>query len=197
MEPLCELEEITNHYDSCAPITGLTHKFIVPGWIGFIQQCMIESKMNKVADTNTYKGMTYYSVGDHIVDMTAKAVESHKTKYGDEGNKSEAQTNDAVKIAASAFSAVDSYLAFCPEIAFWMNRQIDDTHVTCVAGIMQKALYQILNPILPKEYAAPTTKFHKRNAWHDLKDGGYRILGMIINAIVLFAIIGLFSAIFD
>ena len=44
------LRELIVANDSLAnkePVYGFHYKFYVPGWIGFIQECVVESKMQK------------------------------------------------------------------------------------------------------------------------------------------------------
>ncbi len=66
------IEDLANR----TPIVGLHHRVYVPGWIGIIQQIIVEHKMNKVAEqTFSCAGMNYYQLGDWIINKLAEIAE--------------------------------------------------------------------------------------------------------------------------
>lgn len=50
------------------PVYGFHHKFYVPGWIGFIQECIVESKMQKFNKKIFYAGKGYIDFVNWIGD---------------------------------------------------------------------------------------------------------------------------------
>lgn len=190
---LAELDELTATLEKKPQIVGFVHRFFVPGWIGFIQECIVESRMSKAAKRPIYKGLNYYECGDKIIELTQKACDARK--QSDNFKEKENDNMDNISILNSSFRAIDAWANIYPEIAYWMNRQVNDSHVTCALGIVQENVKSSLSEIieLPAE-----KKNHKPNSSfiRDMKVMGGQIAAMFCNVLVFAAIASLIGAIF-
>ena len=190
---LAELDELTATLEKMPQTVGLIHRFFVPGWIGSIQECIVESKMSKVAKQPIHKGLNYYECGDKIAELTQKACEARK--QSEDFHEKENDNMDNLSIVNSSFRAIDAWANIYPEIAYWMNRQVNDNYVTCALGIVQENVKCSLSDIieLPAE-----KKNHKPNSsfMRDMKAMGGQIAAMFCNILVFAAIASLIGAIF-
>lgn len=190
---LAELDELTATLEKQPQTVGFVHRFFVPGWIGFIQGCIVESKMSKAAKQPIHKGLNYYECGDKIAELTQKACVARK-QSGDFREK-ENDNIDNLSIVNSSFRAIDAWANIYPEIAHWMDRQVNDKYVTCALGIVQGSVKSSLSEIidLPAEM-----KNHKPNSsfMRDIKAMGSQLAAMFCNILVFAAIASLVYAIF-
>lgn len=191
---LAELDELTATLEKKTQTVGFVHRFFVPGWIGFIQECIVESKMSKAAKQPIHKGLNYYDCGDKIVELTRKACEARK--QSEDFHEKENGNVDNLAILNSSFRAIDAWVNIYPEIAYWMNRHVNDNYVTCALGIVQDNVKSSLSEILelPAE-----KKNHKPNSsfMRDMKAMGGQIAAMFCNVLVFGVVASLISAIFD
>lgn len=190
---LAELDELTATLEKRPQTVGFVHRFFVPGWIGFIQECIIENKMSKAAKQPIHKGLNYYECGDKIVELTRKACEARK--QSENFHEKENNNIDNLSIVNSSFRAIDAWANIYPEIAYWMDRQVNGSYVTCALGIVQENVKCSLSEIveLPSE-----KKNHKPNStfMRDMKAMGGQIAAMFCNILVFAAIASLIGAIF-
>lgn len=188
-----ELDALSAVMEKTPQTVGFVHRFYVPGWIGFIQVCIVEHKMDKAAKRLIYKNLDYLDCADRIIELTQKACEARK--QSDDFQKNDNDSIDNHAIANSCFRAIDAWVNIFPEIAFWMNRKIDDNHVTCAFGIVQKNVVASLSEII--EVPAEKSN-HKSNSsfMREMKAMGNQIAAMFCNVIVFAAIASLISAIF-
>lgn len=190
---LAELDELTATLEKMPQTVGFIHRFFVPGWIGFIQECIVESKMSKVAKQPIHKGLNYYECGDKIAELTQKACEARK--QSEDFHEKENDNMDNLSILNSSFRAIDAWANIYPEIAYWMNQQVNDNYVTCALGIVQENVKSSLSDII--ELSAEK-KNHKPNSsfMRDMKAMGGQIAAMFCNIFVFAAIASLIGAIF-
>lgn len=190
---LAELDELTATLEKMPQTVGFIHRFFVPGWIGFIQEGIVESKMSKVTKQPIHKGLNYYECGDKIAELTQKACEARK--QSEDFHEKENDNMDNLSIVNSSFRAIDAWANIYPEIACWMNRQVNDNYVTCALGIVQENVKCSLSDIieLPAE-----KRNHKPNSsfMRDMKAMGGQIAAMFCNILVFAAIASLIGAIF-
>lgn len=190
---LMELDELTVTLEKNPQTVGFVHRFFVPGWIGFIQECIVERKMSKVAKLPIYKGLNYYECGDKIAELTRKACEARK--HSEDFYEMENDNVDNLSILNSSFRAIDAWVNVYPEIAYWMNQQVNDNYVTCALGLVQENVKHSLSEII--ELPADKSP-HKPNSsfMHDMKAMGGQIAAMFCNFLVFAAICCLIGAIF-
>lgn len=171
---------------------GFVHKFFVPGWIGFIQECLVESKMTKVSKQPIYQGMGYFECGDKIADLVAKVCEAKKESVENFEKSNDDPEN--LTIMSSAIYALDAWTHIYPEIAYWMNRKIDDNTVTNALGIIQGNIRNSLSAIMD----VPSEKMSNGSGSFAsaMKAMGGQIAAMFCNMLVFAALAGLLSAIF-
>lgn len=190
---LAELDELTTALENKPQTVGFIHRFFVPGWIGFIQECIVESKMSKAAKQPIHKGLNYYECGDKIAELTQKACEARK--QSEDFHERENDNMDNLSIVNSSFRAIDAWTNIYPEIAYWMNQQVNDNHVTCALGIIQtrvkKSLSEIVDLPAEKRKHKPNSSFKR-----DMKAMGNQIAAMFCNIIALAIIASLIGAIF-
>lgn len=171
---------------------GFVHKFFVPGWIGFIQECIVESKMAKVSKQPIYQGMGYLECGDKIAELVAKACEAKKESVENFEKSNDDPEN--LTIMASAMTALDAWTHIYPEIAYWMNQKVGDNYVTNALGIIQGNIRNSLSTIMD----VPSEKMSNRSSSFasEMKAMGGLIAAMFCNILVFAVVAGLISAIF-
>lgn len=188
-----ELDELTNAMSMKPQTIGFVHKFIVPGWIGFIQECIIESKMSKAAKQPIYKNLDYFQCADKIIELTDNACKSITDSADFNGKDNDNSKHLAV--LASVSKAVDAWVNIYPEIAYWMNQKIDDRHVTCALGIMERNVNDSLSSIMEISQNRVTANSNS-SFGQEMKAMGNQILAMICNILIFAAIASLIGAIF-
>lgn len=188
-----ELDELTATLEKKPQTVGFVHRFFVPGWIGFIQECIVERKMSKVAKRPIHKGLNYYECGDKIAELTRKACEARK--HSEDFHEMENDNVDNLSILNSSFRAIDAWVNIYPEIAYWMNQQVNDNYVTCALGLVQENVKHSLSEII--ELPADKSPHQPNSSFmHDMKAMGGQIAAMFCNLIVFAAIFCLKGAIF-
>lgn len=190
---LRELDELTNAMSRRPQTVGFVHKFFVPGWIGFIQECVVEHKMSKAAKLPIYNNLDYLQCADKIVELTANACIAITESAEFNGKDNENPKHLAV--LASVSKAIEAWVNIYPEIAYWMNQKIDDQHITCVLGIMEDSIKNSLSSIM--EVSKDIVKSKSNSSFgQEMKAMGNQILAMICNILVFAAIASLIGAIF-
>ena len=188
-EYINELKELIEALSHQTQYIGFNHKFYVPGWIGLIQESIVESKMSKVAKQPIYKGLNYYECGNRIVELTSKACNALIESEDYQGK----DNPENLVIMSTSFKALDAWTNVFPEIAYWMNYKINDSQVTCALGVLQNSLKESLSKIvrIPNEKDKQQSSFGQ-----EMKAMGGQIVAYICNMIVLGIIFGILSAIF-
>lgn len=189
---LAELEELTATLEKKPQTVGFVHRFFIPGWIGFIQECIVERKISKAARQPIYKGLNYYECGDKIVELTQKACEVRK--QSEDFKEKENDNADNLSILNSSFRAIDAWTNIYPEIAYWMNRKVNDKYVTCALGLVQKnvknALSEIIDLPAEKRNHKPNSSFKR-----EMKAMGGQLAATFCNILALAVIVSLIGAI--
>lgn len=189
------INQINNLADTLAkkPQTvGFVHKFFVPGWIGFIQECIVENKMSKVAKQPIYNGMGYLECGNKIAELVDKACRARI-----ESDPNFAKSNDDsanLQILSASLNALDAWAHVYPEIAYWMNQKINDQYVTNALGIIQGNVKNSISTIMD----VPSEKISNKSSSFasEMKAMGGQIAAMFCNVIVFAAVFSLLAAIF-
>lgn len=188
-----QLNELTETLKKQPQYVGFNHRFYVPGWIGFVQQCIVESKMTRAAKKPIYQGKGFYECGDIIIDLVDNACKAKKESVDNFEKNNE--DIESLQIVSSATEALDAWINIYPEIAYWMNQKFDDKYITNAVGIIQGNLKESLTSIidLPKENFKPKTN---SSFCRELKAMGSQMLAMICNILVFAAVFGLLATIF-
>jgi len=191
---ISELNDITSTLSKLPQKVGLSHKFYVPGWVGFIQECIVKNNMNKLAKIPVYKGLGYFETGNRIAELVEKACEDRVNST--DNFVKESDNPDNLEILASASHALETWGNLYPEIAFWMNQKIDDRHVTSAYGIIQRNVKDSMSKIMdfPKESFSSKSS---SSFGSEIKAMGNQIAAMLCNVLVLAAVLGAIGAIAD
>lgn len=170
---------------------GFVHKFFVPGWIGFIQECFVENKMSKAAKQPIYNGLGYYECGDRIIELVSNACKARK-ESNDEFTKSNDDVNN-LRIFSSAANAIEAWTNVYPEIAYWMNRKVGDKYVTNALGVIQGNVKESISTIMD----VPAERISNKSSSFtgEMKAMGGQIAAMFCNILVFVAIVGILSTI--
>lgn len=186
---ISELKDLTSALQRQPQVIGFSHKFYVPGWVGFVQECLVEHKMNKASKKPIYKGLGYLECGDKISELVKKACETISTEDGFVKNN---EDENNLNVLSSAMAALEAWEHVYPETAHWMNIHISDNYITSAYGVIQRNIKDSLSKIvdLPKE------KSEKSNGSGEFKAMGNQILAMICNVIVFAVLACLIAGIF-
>lgn len=190
---LTELNELTATLERKPQTVGFVPRFFVPGWIGFIQECIVESKMSKVVKQPIHNGLNYYECGDKIAELTQKACEARKLSEDFHGREND--NKDNLSIFNSSFRAIDAWANIYPEIAYWMNKRVNDNYVTCAFGIVQEKVKSSLSDII--ELPSEKKNFKQNSSFmREMKAKGGQLAAMFCNIIVFLIVATLLAAIF-
>ena len=174
------------------PVYGFHHKFYVPGWIGVIQQQIVQNKMDKFSTQPYYLDKNYFQYADWLIEQSKEMADllMRSKPEGDEENEDyNKQCNALIKLFNLAF---DCWIDSCPEIATYCNREYTENTLISPAGIVQNAFKESLGPIGYKT----TSPKSGRKFVDEVKGFFYMIASYIINLMLLAAIFGLGSLIF-
>lgn len=174
------------------PVYGFHHKYYVPGWIGIIQQMIVENKMNKFSSQQFYDDKNYLEYADWLIKLS-KEISDLQIKYKPEGEKIdldyEHKCNTLIKIFNVTFEA---WIEACPEIATYCNHEYTENTLISAAGIVQNAFIENLGAI---GYVVQPSK-SERKFMDEVRGQLYYIAGYIINVLLLGLIFGIGSTIF-
>lgn len=173
------------------PVVGFHHSFYVPGWIGYIQQMFVESKMNKFASQKFCRNINYYEFADWIVDKSKEITELQTQTTADDQTVTQTQS-EAVARVFNVLSAL--WMNCCPEISTYCNIKYGEDRLISPAGMVYKGIEENLKKIGIEENekgnnSGPGFKESAKNMF-------YMFAGYIINIIIFASIIGIIGAIF-
>lgn len=80
------------------PVIGLHYRFYIPGWIGAIQQSVVEGKMAKVGKQPFCNNMNYFEFGDWIVQISNKLVKLYSENKGDDEEQNKEQAEAIIRL---------------------------------------------------------------------------------------------------
>ena len=187
------MQELIVANDSLAnkePVYGFHHKFYVPGWIGFIQECIVESKMQKFDKQVFYAGKGYIDFINWIGDKADAVAKC----YSEIENMDEAKSTVCKKLIVAIFdSTIDNWAKCCPEIATYCNFDFNENTKISPIGWIHYKLASILQKF---EYPQFDSSSSKGSAVSVMKAQGYYIIGYILNVIILACVLGIIGAIF-
>ena len=174
------------------PVVGFHHSFYVPGLIGYIQQLLVESKMNDFALQKFCRGMNYYEFADWIVDKSKEVVELQKQTVATDKELEQTQAEAISRV----FQVISTLWMNCsPEIATYYSIEYGENRLISPAGVVYRGIESNL-----KELGIEYTDNKKGDSGHSFKESAqnlfYMIAGYILNIILLASIIGIIGAIF-
>lgn len=173
-------------------VSGFHHSFYVPGWIGLIQQSIVEKKMDKFVTQPFYGGKNYFEYADWLIEQS-KTIADLQVKFKPEGeNIDDTYENQCGAIRKLFNLALNEWIDVCPEVALYCNKKYTENTLISAAGIVQNAYTENLKSI---GYVVLPSKSDKKFT-DEIKGGLYFIAGYILNILILAAIFGLGSLIF-
>ena len=193
-ETLDEIVNVSIELSQRTPVVGFHHRFYVPGWIGFIQETIVNKNMHKWRSEVFYKGKTYEEFGSWIVDITTKVVKLHLDEKPIEDNGADLTIYNAQSqvIIELTHILLNVWSDCAPEVANTPNRIVKDKFIKSLYGIIYNEAAVELNKIGFRR--PPVSKSSEPGCLGELRVLGIRILGYIIN-IILFSLI--FTLIFS
>lgn len=171
------------------PVYGFHHKFYVPGWIGFIQECIVESKMQKFNKKIFYAGKGYINFANWVVDKADAVAKC----YSEIENMNEEKSSICKKLIVAIFdSIVDNWAKCCPEVATFCNIDFGGNTKISPLGFVHYKLASALQNFGYPQFDSNTSK---SSFISEMKAQGYYIIGYILNVIILACIFGIIQAI--
>lgn len=187
------LQELIVANDSLAckePVYGFHHKFYIPGWIGLIQECTVESKMQKFNKNVFYAGKGYIDFVNWI-GAKADAVAKH---YPEIENMDDEKNSVCKKLIVAIFdSVIENWAKCCPEIATYCNIDFNGNTKISPIGLIH---YMLASSLQNFGYPKFNNKSSKNSFISEMKTQGYYIIGYILNVIILACVFGIIGAIF-
>ena len=174
------------------PVVGFHHSFYVPGWIGYIQQMIVESKMNKFASGKFCQNMNYYEFGDWIIDKSKEVADIQIQTAAEDRIMSQTQ-NEAIARVFNVISAL--WINCCPEISTYCNIKYGEDKLISPAGLVYNGIEENMEKI-GFEDKKISEKKNGPGFLESAKGMFYMFAGYILNIILLASIIGIISAIF-
>lgn len=191
---LSELIDAADTISKRTPTIGFHHKFYVPGWISVIQITIVESKMSTFEKATFYKEKNYVDFANWIIksskelaDLQIKQIDSDKSQ---DKEISKQQSDSIITIL---HAVAEAWYNCAPEVASICNREYTkDTRIS-LAGIVFRALEEILEPL-----GCPQSSSQKEPGYEgpSFSDMGNQLLAMICNIILFAIIIGIGSLLF-
>ena len=174
------------------PVVGFHHSFYIPGWIGYLQQMIVESKMNKFTTQKFCRNMNYYEFADWIVDKSKEVVNLQKQTAAEDIALAQTQTEAIARV----FDVLSALWMNCyPEISTYYNIKYEEDKLISPAGVVYRGIENSL-----KELGLEGTEDGKGKSGPGFKESAknmfYMFVGYILNIILLASIIGLVRAIF-
>lgn len=194
--PQGELKDLMNELIVAAealskrePKIGFHHSFYVPGWIGAIQEMVVNSQMQSFEALKFYNEKNYTDFAQWIIDSSAKVAELHKESKPEDGDeKAVEEYNSQSDAIVKVFTVlIEVWLNCAPEVATMFNRVIDSNTRMSLYGIVYQNVAHSLRDFGFRQVSdSPKEKGFAEEG----KDMLYRIAGMFINIMIL-GLIGL------
>jgi len=187
-----ELVYVIDALSKKTPVKGFHPSFYVPGWIGAIQQMTVESKMNNFSSKSYYKQMNYLEFGDWIIKNSKEMAELQLRNKAADPEMAELQSESIIRI----FDVIVAlWINYCPEIATYCNIEYLNNTLISPAGMVHKGVSENLKSIgysrNEKSEGGINNSFSEFS-----KNILYRLVGFILNIIILVFVFSIISAIF-
>lgn len=178
------------------PIVGFHHSFYVPGWIGAIQEMVVNSKMHDFESKPYFHEKSYTDFAQWLIDSSAKISELQKQNKPDESNSSALEEyNIQSKAIVKTFSVlIELWVNSAPEVATMFNRIIDSNVRMSLYGIVYQNVSHNLRDFGFKQISE---KPNEKGFLEEGKDMLYRLAGMFINILIFGIIVLIITSIID
>ncbi len=196
-----QLNEITEVLIKETRTNNLEHKFIVPGWIGFIQECIICHNKEKALKRPLYNGLGYLECANYIMDCVDNACKA-RVKSTPNFRKSNTDPEN-LEILTATVRAIDIWMSIYPEIAFDPTIPVSKNCVTTPCRKIQNVVYDSLSTIMDisEDKIVHPDKTKKRKNIYSISEInkntlGNRMAGIICNLLLVTVIICIFDSLF-
>ena len=194
-ELLEKLISVEQEISQKQPVVGFHHRFYVPGWIGFIQECIVEHNMGKFVDDVFYDKMNYLEFGNWIATSSKKIcelllIEAEQKNYKD----SELFQQQANAIIELFNTLTLSWCRCAPEVvSTYTVGKADDDYITSLAGFVYRELENNLKPLGYPQSIEKEPTFYEGPSFRDV---GNQLLSYFCNLLLIGIIFFIGSLIF-
>ena len=194
------LDEIVNasiELSQRTPVVGFHHRFYVPGWIGFIQETIVNKNMHKWRSEVFYKGKTYDEFMFWMISSSEKLCElqisSKPANYMDEEDM-QLYKQRKKAIVDTVDDLIKVWSSVAPEVVFQRNLKGDeDGPISPYKFVCDNVALALEDLGYPKPYVSKNTGGCRA----EMRELFYRVAGMFINCLTLAAIGALISVFLD
>lgn len=193
---LVEFVEAGKEISKKEPVFGFHHQFYVPGWIGLVQESIVNKKMFEWESQNFYKDKNYTDFAMWIIESSEKIGKLHMSNRPDLLNV-EAMTlfeKQSEMIIQITLLLIEAWRAASPEVSTALNRRVDSDVRMSLYGVVRNDVSLNLKDI---GFPQVSVGSNEKGCLEGLKEISYRILGMFVNVMTLAAIAGLISLFFE
>lgn len=188
-DEISKLLDIMQELANKTPVVGLHHRFYVPGWIGFVQQMIVEQQMDKVSKQSfSCAGLDYYEFGNWIINKSVEIVEMQGKYENTTPDMSETQ-NEIINRVFSDLVAI--WASVIPEVASYCNIQYAENTLISRHAFILKTLDQTLEKVGRAKYPLDTSK--EPSFKEQTKHTARLIAGYLVNILVLGVIFGILN----
>lgn len=186
---LTELVDACNELSQRTPVFGLDFRFYIPGWIGFVQEKIVENRFSKFENKVFYKDKNYVEFANWVVDRTAKIVELHLANKPLDNDDTSLKIYNAQSqvIIDLTHVVLDVWRRCAPEVSTTPNRIVKEKFIKSLYAIIYNEAAVELNKVGFRR--PPVQKSNNSGCLPELRVLGIRVLGMFINCLTL-ALIG-------
>lgn len=193
---MSDIVKISKALSQKIPVFGFHYAFYVPGWIGLIQQMIVEHKMEKFVKLPFYNDMNYYEFADWIINKSREISEIHiQTKPATDSTEYQIFEMQSHAIVKTFDFITNCWANCCPEVSSYCNLKYTEDTLISPLGLVIRGLEENL-----KDLGYPQSSKNRRNKGNtfldDAKSFLYQIGGYILNIFLLAAIFGLLSLFF-
>ncbi|MDE6754365.1 MAG: hypothetical protein K2J82_07120 [Muribaculaceae bacterium] len=180
-----DLKHLTDALETIPSTVGISPKFIIPGFIGCIQEMITEARMSKYINRPIYNNKNYFDCANYIMDIVDEICKIRETLPDFKGKTSEDPIN--FEILEVSYNAIGAWENIYPEIANWVNQKVDNK-TTSILYVLEKNVSDSLSEIMVVPEIP--SKIPMKNL---AKLIGYQYLGYILNCILILLIVGLIT----
>lgn len=181
----------------CPRAVGFHHKFYVPGWIGFIQETIVNKNMHKWRSEVFYKGKTYDEFMFWMISSSEKLCELQiSSKPANDMDEEDMLLYKQRKkaIVDTVDDLIKVWSSVAPEVVFQRNLKGDeDGPISPYKFVCDNVAIALEDLGYPKPYVSKNTGGCRA----EMRELFYRVAGMFINCLTLAAIGALISVFLD
>ena len=194
---LSEIIIACHDLSKCPRVVGFHHKFYVPGWIGFIQETIVNKNMHKWRSEVFYKGKTYDEFMFWMISSSEKLCELQiSSKPVNDMDEEDMQLYKQRKkaIVDTVDDLIKVWSSVAPEVVSQRNLKGDeDGPISPYKFVCDNVAIALEDLGYPKPYVSKNTGGCRA----EMRELFYRVAGMFINCLTLAAIGALISVFLD